>query len=123
MDDSTVYENIVPYVGNDKAVKILDDVYGFYTRAVSEDVEDVELSKLKSIQAFVTERGLTTPSTDKEEPIAISLNNNLYLFNGNHRISKAILSGKKRMKLKVLHMEYCGNKNKTYDLRRYSKTK
>ena len=123
MDDSTVYENLVPYVGNDEAVKILDDVDGFYTRAVSEDIEDVELSKLKSIQAFVTERGLTTPSVDKKEPLVISLNNNLYLFNGNHRVSKAILSGKKRMKLKVLHMEYCGNKNKVYDLRRYSKTK
>ena len=123
MDDSTVYKNLVPYVGNEEAVKILNDVDGFTTRAVSEEVEDVELSKLKSIQAFVTERGLTTPSTDKEEPLVISLNNNLYLFNGNHRVSKAILSGKKRMRLKVLRMEYCGNKIKTYDLRSGQYTK
>ena len=58
MDNSQIFANPIKYVGNDLAKDIVNNVYSFSYQAVEEKMENVNLSSLKSVQAFVTEQGL-----------------------------------------------------------------
>ena len=92
---SIIYQNPIQYVGDEKANEVVDAYHSFNYECIAEDVENVDLNTLKSVQAFVTDTGLNKDIKDSEEVFAVRLDNQIYLMNGNHRVVKAYLQGKR----------------------------
>ncbi len=105
MDNSQIFENPIDYVGNDLAKEIINNVYGFRYQAVEEKMEDVDLSSLKSVQAFVTEHGLNSIREGAGDAYAVKFGDNVYLMDGNHRVARAKLDGKKTYRMNVIVFE------------------
>lgn len=101
MDNSQIFANPIEYVGNDLAREIVNNTYSFDYEAVEEKIENVSLASLKSVQAFVTENGINSVHEGAKDVNAVKFGNNIYLMDGNHRVAKAKLDGKKTYKMKV----------------------
>lgn len=109
-ENSQLYANPIPYIGNTETMDLIDRFYGWEGyKQVKEKFESVNLSKLKSTQAFVTRQGLDTATGEGNEVKAVRYNGKLYLLDGNHRVARAWLKGKKTYKMKVITIERKGN--------------
>ena len=108
MDNSQIFANPIKYVGNDLAKDIVNNVYSFSYQAVEEKMENVNLSSLKSVQAFVTEQGLNSKREGVGNVYAVKFGNNTYLMDGNHRVARAKLDGKKTYRMNVISYQKVG---------------
>lgn len=105
LDDSIIYANPITFAGNELTEEVLHAVYSFYYDVVEDKIENVNLRELKSVQAFVTDRGLNNCSDSNEDVYAVRYEGQLYLMNGNHRVAKAKLNGSSYYRMRVLTVE------------------
>lgn len=105
-DDSKLYENPIPYMGNEETKDLIDHFYGWEGyKHINEKIEMVNLATLKSTQAFVTEQGLTSGDGEGKDVTAVRYKDNIYLLDGNHRVARAWLRGNKTYRMRVITMK------------------
>lgn len=67
------------------------------------EVKNVDISKLKTIQPTVNKNAVVNPSSDHESssslPFVANVNGEFVVLDGNHRISRAMYNGKKRIRV------------------------
>ena len=108
IDPMDIRKNSIPYVGIERDMELEELLeYDFSTKVTSvKDGVEVELSKLKTIQPFVTQTGVDRAMRDQAgmgNPVkVISYRGDLYLFDGNHRVNAAVLRGQKTIKARVI---------------------
>ena len=102
---SQIYENPIEYAGDELAEEVVDAAHSFRYEAVAEDIEDVDLDELKSVQAFVTKEGLRSSKESNKDVWAVRYEGNLYLMDGNHRVARAKMKGDKYYKMLVSTLE------------------
>ena len=102
-DLKDMVKNPIPFVGVGKDMELgikfeEDTIQSKYQSSV-----DIEISKLQRLQPFVFKSGITNYQrfdyTDK--PSVIEYKNKFYLLDGNHRVAKAKLDGKKTITVDI----------------------
>lgn len=102
-DLKDMVKNPIPFVGVGKDMELdikfeEDTIQSKYQSSV-----DIEISKLQTLQPFVLKSGITNYQrfdyTDK--PYVIEYKNKFYLLDGNHRVAKAKLDGKKTITVDI----------------------
>lgn len=102
-DLKDMVKNPIPFVGVGKdmelAIKFEEDtIQSKYQSSV-----DIEISKLQTLQPFVLKSGITNYQRfdDTDKPYVIEYKNKFYLLDGNHRVAKAKLDGKKTITVDI----------------------
>ena len=102
-DLKDMVKNPIPFVGVGKDMELgikfeEDTIQSKYQSSV-----DIEISKLQTLQPFVLKSGIINYQrfdyTDK--PYVIEYKNKFYLLDGNHRVAKAKLDGKKTITVDI----------------------
>ena len=107
-DLSDIKKNYVPFVGVGEDMRLEELLeYDISTKVVStvDDVE-VEISKLKTVQPFVTQTGVDRALRDQAgmgNPVrVVQYKGQMYLMDGNHRVNAAIVNGRKTIKARII---------------------
>lgn len=102
-DDATdlndIVKNPIPFVGNGEDWR-LGELIEDHTRQPSQDPDyEIDISKVKTLQPFVLRSGITNYQRydGNDKPYVVEFEGNFYLLDGNHRMAKAKLEGKKTM--------------------------
>lgn len=96
-DLNDIVKNPIPFVGNGNDWKI-GNILENETRQISYDGNyDIDISKIQTLQPFVLQSGITNYQSfdGSDKPYVCELNGKFYLLDGNHRVAKAKLDGKK----------------------------
>lgn len=105
-DDDTdlndLKQNPIPYVGVGKDFEIGNAVEDAVQQAYKSNVE-IDISKLKTFQPFVLASGIDDYKSwdGSDRPYVIEYKGGFYLLDGNHRVAKAKLQGKKKIKVDI----------------------
>ena len=98
-------KNPIPFVGVGKDTELAELFYGDGTTRQSEYISNtsVNIADLQTLQPFVLESGvLNYKSWDStERPYVIEFEGKYYLLDGNHRVAKAKLDGKKTITVDI----------------------
>lgn len=99
-DLSDIVKNPIPFVGDGKDWEIGNLIEG--DSVIQSDYKsnyEIDISKVKSLQAFVLKSGIENYKRfdDTDKPYVVEFEGNYYLMDGNHRMAKAKLDGKKTM--------------------------
>lgn len=103
-DDKTdltdLKQNPIPYVGIGKDFEIGTAVEDARQKEYKSNV-DIDISKLETFQPFVLGSGIDDYKhwDNTERPYVVEYKNHFYLLDGNHRVAKAKLEGKKTIKV------------------------
>lgn len=101
-DESTnindIVKNPIPYVGVGKDFEIGYAVEDAIQKSYKSDTE-IDISKIETLQPFVLESGINNYQRwdSTERPYVVEYKNHYYLMDGNHRVAKAKLDGKKKI--------------------------
>lgn len=96
-DLSDMVKNPIPFVGVGEDER-LDDIIWLHSSRVEEKQDyKIEISKLQTLQPFVLKTGIVNYKSwdGSESPFVVELEGKFYLMDGNHRVAKAKLDGKK----------------------------
>lgn len=98
-------KNPIPFVGVGKDTELAELFYGDGTTRQSEYISNtsVNIADLQTLQPFVLESGvLNYKSWDStERPYVVEFEGKYYLLDGNHRVAKAKLDGKKTINVDI----------------------
>ena len=98
-------KNPIPFVGVGKDTELAELFYGDGTTRQSEYISNtsVNIADLQTLQPFVLESGvLNYKSWDStERPYVVEFEGKYYLLDGNHRVAKAKLDGKKTITVDI----------------------
>ena len=95
-------KNPIPYVGVGEDFKIGLQTEDAIQKSYKSDV-DIDISKLKTFQPFVLASGIDNYKSwdGSDRPYVIEYKGGFYLLDGNHRVAKAKLQGKKKIKVDI----------------------
>ena len=101
-DLNDLRENPIPYVGVGEDFKIGLQTEDAIQTSYKSDV-DIDISKLKTFQPFVLASGIDDNKSwdGSDRPYVIEYKGGFYLLDGNHRVAKAKLQGKKKIKVDI----------------------
>ena len=106
-DISDMRKNPIPFVGVGEDAKLGDIFENHTIQSSYESAIPVNIADLVTLQPFVLQSGIDnyTPFDESERPYVIEFNGRLYLIDGNHRVAKAKLDGKKTVIVDVSHQK------------------
>lgn len=92
-----VVKNPIPFVGDGKDWEIGNILENETTQTSYDGDYNIDVDKLQTLQPFVLQSGITNYQSfdGSEKPYVCELNGKYYLLDGNHRVAKAKLDGKK----------------------------
>ena len=101
-DLNDLRKNPIPYVGVGEDFKIGLQTEDAIQASYKSDV-DIDISKLKTFQPFVLASGIDNYKSwdGSDRPYVIEYKGGFYLLDGNHRVAKAKLQGKKKIKVDI----------------------
>lgn len=101
-DLNDLRKNPIPYVGVGEDFKIGLQTEDAIQASYKSDV-DIDISKLKTFQPFVLASGIDDYKSwdGSDRPYVIEYKGGFYLLDGNHRVAKAKLQGKKKIKVDI----------------------
>ena len=101
-DLNDLRKNPIPYVGVGEDFKIGLQTEDAIQKSYKSDV-DIDISKLKTFQPFVLASGIDDYKSwdGSDRPYVIEYKGGFYLLDGNHRVAKAKLQGKKKIKVDI----------------------
>ena len=101
-DLNDLRKNPIPYVGVGEDFKIGLQTEDAIQKSYKSDV-DIDISKLKTFQPFVLASGIDNYKSwdGSDRPYVIEYKGGFYLLDGNHRVAKAKLQGKKKIKVDI----------------------
>ena len=102
-DLSDIVKNPIPYVGEGKDWEIGTVIENDTIQPQYYDSYDIEISKLKTFQPFVLESGIKNYQSydNQSKPYVVEFEGSYYLMDGNHRVAKAKLDGKKTINVNL----------------------
>ena len=100
-DLNDVVKNPIPFVGNGNDWKIGEILENDTKQTEYDGSFVIDISKVKTLQPFILKSGVINYQRfdDTEKPYVAEYNGNYYLLDGNHRMAKAKLDGKKTMEV------------------------
>ena len=101
-DLNDLRKNPIPYIGVGEDFKIGLQTEDAIQKSYKSDV-DIDISKLKTFQPFVLASGIDNYKSwdGSDRPYVIEYKGGFYLLDGNHRVAKAKLQGKKKIKVDI----------------------
>lgn len=104
-DISDMRKNPIPFVGVGEDARLGNIFENETIQPKYESNTEVEISKLKTLQPFVLQSGIDNykPFDGSERPYVIEFEGKYYLIDGNHRVAKAKLDGKKTVQVDISH--------------------
>lgn len=104
-DISDMRKNPIPFVGVGEDARLGNIFENDTIQPKYESNTEVEISKLKTLQPFVLQSGIDNykPFDGSERPYVIEFEGKHYLIDGNHRVAKAKLDGKKTVLVDISH--------------------
>lgn len=106
-DISDMRKNPIPYVGIGEDARLGNLLENETVQPKYESNTEIEISKLKTFQPFVLQSGIDNyrPFDSSERPYVIEYEGKYYLIDGNHRVAKAKLDGRKKIAVDISHRE------------------
>lgn len=103
-DLNDIMKNPIPFVGVGKDQQIgtlIDGQDVIQSKFIAN--YDIDISKVQTLQSFVLKSGITDYKSwdNSEKPYVVEFEGNYYLLDGNHRMAKALLDGKKTMNVEL----------------------
>jgi hypothetical protein len=96
-DLNDVVKNPIPFVGDGEDWRIGNLLENETIQTSYDGNADVDVDKIQTLQPFVLKSGITNYQSfdGSEKPYVCELDGKYYLLDGNHRVAKAKLDGKK----------------------------
>ena len=98
-DLSDVVKNPIPFVGDGKDWELGNIIENETVQPQYYSDFEIEINKVKTFQPFVLQSGITNYQSwdDSDKPYVVLFEGQYYLLDGNHRMARAKLEGKKTM--------------------------
>lgn len=106
-DDGTnpedIVKNPIPFVGDGKDWEIGEEIEENAIQTKYYDSFEIDINKVQSLQSFVLRSGLENYQRwdDQDKPYVVEYEGKYYLLDGNHRMAKAKLDGKKTINVNL----------------------
>lgn len=96
-DLNDVVKNPIPFVGDGEDWRIGNLLENETIQTSYDGNADIDVDKIQTLQPFVLKSGITNYQSfdGSEKPYVCELDGKYYLLDGNHRVAKAKLDGKK----------------------------
>lgn len=96
-DLNDVVKNPIPFVGDGEDWRIGNLLENETIQTSYDGNVDIDVNKIQTLQPFVLKSGITNYQSfdGSEKPYVCELDGKYYLLDGNHRVAKAKLDGKK----------------------------
>lgn len=104
INPNDIVENPIKFVGIGNDAILMDKLDNGVIRTSYENDVEVKIADLQTLQPFVLKSGLLKNTGDGEQPYVYEYKGNLYLIDGNHRVAREKLQGKKKVKVIVDHV-------------------
>ena len=105
-DLNDLRKNPIPFVGVGEDARLGDLFENHTVQPKYESAVEVKIADLLTLQPFVLQSGIDNyiPFDSSERPYVVEFEGKLYLIDGNHRVAKAKLDGKKTVVVDVSHL-------------------
>lgn len=100
-------KNPIPFVGTGEDARLGGLFEEQTIQTKYESAVAVKINDLLTLQPFVLQSGIDnyTPFDSSERPYVIEFEGKLYLIDGNHRVARAKLDGKKEFVVDISHLK------------------
>ena len=105
-DLNDLRKNPIPFVGVGEDARLGELFENHTIQPKYESAVEVKIADLLTLQPFVLQSGIDnyTPFDSSERPYVVEFKGKLYLIDGNHRVAKAKLDGKKTVVVDISHL-------------------